>query len=125
MLRKSNFKTQWIQGVQVKSGIADVEAVRWYRLAVLKGDSGAQQHLAYAFSVGQGVEKNDAEAVKYYLLSAKQGNSVAQYNLGVICEKGYGVQKNINEAIKWYHLAAIQGNSTAQSHYERLKLQGY
>ena len=57
------------------------QAVHWYHLSAVQGDSSAQYNLGWCFQNGTGVEKNFAEAVHWYQLSADQGNSLAKERL--------------------------------------------
>ena len=65
--------------------------------------------LGYAYSLGEGVEKDKAEAIRWYRLAADRGYAKAQYNLGCAHWNGEGVEEDKAEAIKWFRRAAQQG----------------
>lgn len=77
--------------------------------------------IAYAYYIGQGVDKNYNQSVKWYRMAANHGYSHAQLNLGVMYQNGCGVLRNNHEAAQWYKKAAEQGNETAKKYLEELK----
>jgi TPR repeat protein len=81
----------------------------------IEGEVWAQNWLADAYLLGQGVAQDYAEAAKWYRLAAEQGDASAQNSLAFMYDTGKGVKKDYAEAAKWYRLAAQQGNSSAQS----------
>ena len=89
-------------------------ALREFRPLAEKGNAVAQQKLAWMYSTGNGVAKDDSMAFKYYLLAAKSGNVVAQGGLGGMYATGEGVKKDFQEAAKWFRRAAVKGDLNSQ-----------
>lgn len=89
-------------------------AVRYYRMAAEKNHEAACENLAMAYSMGDGVSKDDVEAHKWFLKAAKAGSAFSQYVTGNNYFNGIGVEENPNEAIKWFDQAARQGQPNAQ-----------
>ena len=75
-----------------------------------KGDAGAQNELAIAYSEGKGVKPNQRRAVYWFRKSAEQGEVLGVCNLGLHYAWGRGVRKNLTEALKWAFVAnALDG----------------
>jgi len=90
-------------------------AAQWYLRAVKSsGHPAAQNNLAVAFELGEGMEQNTGEALKFYRSSVARRNTSALCNLGLCYEKGTGVKANSRHAVRLYRLAAAQGNPAAQ-----------
>ena len=85
------------------------------RKAAEAGDIAAQLHLAFEYSEGGKLAKNDAEAAKWCHLAADQKNAAAECSLGFMYYTGTGVVQNFTEAAKWLRRAAEQGHTTAQA----------
>ncbi len=96
----------------------------WLPLA-LAGDADAQYGVAFSYSQGKGVAKNDVEAAKWYRLAAEHESAgavcesslpcLAQGQLALLYEHGgEGVPRDIEEALKWFRRAASQGEHTIQ-----------
>ena len=106
-------------GVMYVSGIAvvrdDVEAMRWFRLAVSGGNTSAQANLGLMLEQGRGIAMDQAQAVRWYRLSADKGNALGQYQLGRVYFEGRGVNRDPEEAVRLYRLSAAQGLSHAQA----------
>jgi TPR repeat protein len=83
-------------------------------ISALGGNSIAQNHLAYYYKNGMGINKDEKEAFKWYLKSAERGNLNAQNNLGVCYRCGIGVNKDEKKAFEWYLKSAEGGNRDAQ-----------
>jgi TPR repeat protein len=71
----------------------DVRQISPLALAELRrsaesGDRISQNNLAYLYTFGAGLPRDDQEAAKWYAASAAQGLPAAQYNLGVLYEHG-------------------------------------
>ena len=86
----------------------DVEAVRWYHLAALRGNASAQVNLGWMIREGRGISRNDVDAVKWFRRSAAQGHPAGQVQLGYMYEQGRGVPQDDAEAVKWYRKSAAQ-----------------
>lgn len=89
-------------------------AVRWLRLASAGGQSEAQFKLAYALTIGRGVQRDMAEAVRWYQAAAERDHAEAQYNLAVCLEKGLGTKPDLAAAFQWHTKAAMLGDDFAQ-----------
>lgn len=92
-----------------------VESKRLYELAAVQGDAVAQNHLAYLYQRGHGVERNYEEAKRLYEMAVEQGYSRAQNNLGYMFQHGQGVKQDSQEAKRLFELSAAQGNPDAQT----------
>ncbi len=79
-----------------------------------QGDANAQNYLGWAYSNGEGVQKDDAQAATWFRKAADQGNAGAQNNLGMVYDNGRGVPKDDAQAAAWWRKAAEQGNADAQ-----------
>jgi len=77
--------------------------------------------LAYMYSVGQGVEKDEEKAFDWVKKSAEQGNPIAQDDLGVMYGDGRGVPKDVVQSYRWIALSARQGNAQAINDLEYIK----
>jgi len=82
----------------------DVEAVKWYRKAAIRGHAEAQHKLGYAYNAGAGVSRDHAEALKWCRMAAEQGYAPAQYNLGIEYDDGISGEVNDVEAYAWLRL---------------------
>jgi TPR repeat protein len=91
------------------------EAIKYYKMAIEKGDCHAMNNLGYMYYNGKGVERNYDEAIKYYKMSIEKGNSHAMFNLGLMYQYGDGVEQNYDEAIKYYKMAIEKGDSDAMN----------
>ena len=79
----------------------------------IEGEVWAQNWLADAYLLGQGVAQDYAEAAKWYRLAAQQGNSSAQSNLGAMYANGQGVVQDYVKAHSWYQLSTLNGSTGA------------
>ena len=75
-----------------------------------------QMWLAYCYSKGNGVEKNEDEAFKWCRKAAEGGNFWSMNKLGLMYEFGEGTEKDLEEAFKWYKASAEKGDSAGQYH---------
>lgn len=82
------------------------EAFKWHQKAASKGHPNGQFNVAFAYRMGQGVEKDYNKALEYYNLAASQGLGMAMLSIGEIYEGGEGVSKNMDEAMSWYRKAS-------------------
>jgi TPR repeat protein len=129
---QGNATAQYQLGVNYRSGLAGLpfsqtQAVDWFRKAAEQGNFDAEQDLAWAYQLGQGVERDPAQAngwfekvATHYRTVADQGDSRAQYELGRAYENGYGVPKNPSQARIWYQKSAEQGYSSAKEQLAKL-----
>jgi TPR repeat protein len=100
------------------------KSIHWYRKAVERGYSAAQNNLGLMYARGEGVTKDHKEALKWFRKAAEQGHAVGQRNTGLIYEKGEGVTKDYKEAVKWYRKAAEQGYASAQNNLGFMYMNG-
>ncbi len=90
------------------------EAVQFYLRAADAGLADAESALAYCYSKGYGVSRNQEEAVAWYRKAAEQGHETSQFNLGICYMQGLGVPQDHAEAAKWYLMVADKGFTDAQ-----------
>ena len=88
-------------------------ALEWLTMAASQGFSDANCWLAWMYSQGWGVSKDEFEATRLYRSAAEGGSVSAQYSLGFRYAQGIGIAANSAEAIKWYTRASEQGNADA------------
>ncbi len=97
-------------------GRGDYEtALREWTPLARQGHADAQYFLGVAFSLGQGVLRDDAVATRWYRRAAEQGHVSAQHQLGITYHGGRGVPRDDAEAAKWYRRAAEQGHAKSQA----------
>jgi TPR repeat protein len=85
-----------------------VEAVRWYRLAAVKGFAPAQHALGLCYEEGKGVPVDYIEATSWYRKAAYQGYARAQRRLYNCYSRGLGVEKDEKIGVAWLQLADEQ-----------------
>lgn len=78
-----------------------------------QGDAVAQDHVAYLYMSGWGVEQNYNEALKWLEKAVSQGNASAQNHLGIMYHNGTGVACDLHKAGELWEMAAQQGNTNA------------
>ena len=98
-------------GILFKGGVlgveqSDAKAVRWYRKAIARGDSCAQNYIGLMCQEGRGVAQSDVKAVQCFRKAANQGDVPAQCTMGLIIANGVGVPRSDIEAVQWYSKAA-------------------
>ena len=99
------------------------EAIKWYRLAAENEQATsydwnreARKKLAYMYSKGIGVPKDNAEAEKWSSIEAQRGDPREQYLLAERFLDGDSIiAKDFKKALKWYRMAADQKNSDAMA----------
>jgi TPR repeat protein len=79
------------------------------------GIAAAQNHLAYLYTCGRGVDRDYKEAVRWYRAAAARGFAAAKYNLGAMFEHGIGVPQDYQKAVAYYRAAAEQGHVLAKA----------
>jgi TPR repeat protein len=94
------------------------EAIKYYLLAIDKGNYIAMNNLAHYYNV----ENNYKEAIKYWLLAIDKGNYIAMNNLA---HYYYNVENNYKEAIKYYLLAIDKGNYIAMNNLSKIAHKHY
>jgi TPR repeat protein len=74
----------------------------------------ATSYLAFLYTQGNGVEKDEGKALSLIRQAADSGDAIGALALGSAYEWGqYGVAKNEAEALRWYEKAAERGNVRA------------
>ncbi len=96
------------------------EAVRYFRLAVDRGNVRSLVLLGDCYLNGEGVSKDPFEAVRLFRQAADKDDGAAMDCLGFCYEYGRGVDKNREEAIRWYRKAVEAGDPDAQEHLDKL-----
>ena len=90
----------------------DMEAIKNLSNA---GGAYVQYVLAWMYSYGVGVEKDEEKAFEWYEKSAKQNYAPAQNNLALMYLEGVGVEKDEEKAFEWYEKSAKQNFAFAQN----------
>ncbi|MDI1319350.1 MAG: PEGA domain-containing protein, partial [bacterium] len=96
-----------------RTGLNPAEGLKWIRAAVEAGNKSALRTLAYAYSEGRGVSKDEAAAFGWLQKGTEAGDAGAMRSLGQAYANGKGVPKDEAAALKWEHEAADLGNSDA------------
>jgi TPR repeat protein len=78
------------------------QAAKHFKKAAIQENAKAQFNLAFMYTEGKGVAKNNKKAAYWYLKASEQGDIKATYNLGVLYAKGRGVEKDVNKAKKYF-----------------------
>lgn len=69
--------------------------------------------LAFAYGLGDLVEREPQRAAAHFRRSAELGDAEAQFNLGAMLEAGDGAAVDLKSAVAWYRRAAEQGHLSA------------
>lgn len=85
------------------------QALKYYNMAVDKGDSTCMVNLANLYLYGQCVNQDYSKAEKLFQMAAKKGNTMAYFNIGFMFETGMGKPANYDSALKWYFKTAEFG----------------
>ncbi|MFB2577958.1 tetratricopeptide repeat protein [Acinetobacter sp. c2-A9] len=85
-----------------------------------KGNAEAQHCLAWMYSNGKGVEKDDKQAVYWYTKAAEQNLPIAQNNLGLMYFEGKGVAKNLDIAKMWLKQACENAYQDSCNAYQAI-----
>ncbi len=101
------------------------KALKYFRVAVERGNTDAMVDIGYMYNTGRGVTQNYSEAIKWFRKAAEQGDAQGQTMLGNMYENGKGVAQDYAEAVKWYRKAAEQGNDKGQEHLGDMYLDGH
>ena len=115
---------QYQLGMRHEKGIATPqsysEAVRWYRLSAMQGNSDAQYKLCELSERGQGLPQDYQEALRWCGLAADQGHGGAMFILGRLYHTAHGVAQDFVRAHMWYNLAAAHGYHNGKKWRDRL-----
>ena len=83
------------------------EALKLYRKAIEKGETGPLNQLCRMYCLGLGVEVDDDEAIKWGMKAVKEGDTGVYYFLGL----AYEHKKKYMEALSWYKKGAYEMDS--------------
>lgn len=91
-------------------------AMHWLQLAAAQGNARAEDHIAFMYYVGRGVQQNLATAAYWWQAAATQGDVDGEDSLGGVYEfGGPGVAANSAVALHWFRLAAAKGSDDAEN----------
>jgi hypothetical protein len=71
------------------------EAIKYYKMAIEKGEERAMYNLGYMYENGKGVERNYEEAIKYYELALEKGSNGAETTIGILIPKLGDLDNNV------------------------------
>ena len=91
------------------------QAKYWFEKSAEQGHKYGEDHLAYIYEHGEGVEKDVEKALYWYEKSAAQQNPDAYFSIGNIYEQGDDIEQNDEKAFKYYFKAASIGASGYRS----------
>ena len=95
-------------------GEDNVQAKKWYDLAVKQNDACAIHAIGWMYDSGEGMPEDMSQAFVWYERAAKLGLSKSQFNTGVLLRDGEGVEQDLERAQGWFAIAAAQGDTEAQ-----------
>jgi TPR repeat protein len=100
----------------IGTSIDYLAAIEWWKKASRHHESNgdADTNIGLAYTMGNGVEKDEKEAAKWYLKGAHRGHAIAQYNLSICYRHGRnGIEKDERLAFEWMLRSAQQNNASA------------
>src|ERR1700754_1149288 len=107
------------------TGLQDKKAaVDWLTKAAAANNVVAQNLLAHAYMLGQGVAQDDEKAFALYSQVAATGNANAQMELGYLYSSGRGVARDRYQGLQWSVKAAEQGNAVALANIANAYMRG-
>jgi uncharacterized protein len=86
----------------------------WCSRAAAQGYAKAQDHLAFMYAKGDGVNRDDVAAFQWLQKAASQADLVAERQLGAHYAMGVGVPQDYVESALWFRKAAEQGDYRSQ-----------
>ncbi|WP_203072736.1 tetratricopeptide repeat protein [Falsiroseomonas ponticola] len=101
----NNARLRYQLGLALDTARRFTESFAAYQQAARAGHVAAGHALGWAYSSGEGVERNDAEAVRWYRWAAERGHTGSMNTLGVMFENGRGVPRDLAQAADWYRRA--------------------
>ena len=113
-----------IQGQHEKSLESYKQSFEYLSKDVKQGNIGTLANLAWFYSNGLGVDKDDAMSLELYQKASNQENAEAQSNLGSLYEEGRGVPIDYAKALEWYQKSAAQNKRQAQAHLGLIYVMG-
>ena len=82
-----------------------VEAVKYFRMAVERGNANGKVELGLCYMTGQGLQRDPNQAAMLFREASEQGFAGGMRELGVCYSDGVGVEQNGVEAVKWLRKA--------------------
>jgi len=84
------------------------QALEWYRVLAIRGNSTAQRMVGFIFATGIGdvVDKDQAKALLYHEFAAKGGDTQSQMTVAFRHHSGIGTPRNCEESVKYYKRVA-------------------
>lgn len=80
-------------------------AIKYYRLAALKGFGSSQNNLGWSYYKGEGIEKNIYEAIYWLSRAVEQGDPFSYGSLGTVMFETEQFIKDDAEIYKWLKMA--------------------
>lgn len=115
--RFGDAKCQNCIGIWYKDGIGTkqnyIAALEWYRKAAAQGFGAAYSNIAWMYTHGKGVDKDEKKAFDNYLSGAKCNHPHCQMQLGYCYFHGMGVEPDQTQAFFWYNKSAEQDYAPA------------
>ena len=81
----------------------------FYRMAAMKGHTGAQNYLGFRYYNGEGIKQNVDSALFWIRKAAEAGDVKAAGNLGFLLTKAPDVPHDYEEGFRWLSLAVDSG----------------
>ncbi len=92
------------------------EAVRWYRMAAVRGQRVGMRNLAFCLARGRGIAPDPVEALRWFREAASLGEEVAMTHLARLHERGEGgAEKDEAEAARLYRTALRRKHGPARA----------
>ncbi len=85
------------------------QALKYYNMAIEKGDSSCMVNLGRLYLSGDCVTADYTKAEKLFTMAAEKGNTFGYFNIGFMYEAGIGKAPGYNKALEWYFKTAEQG----------------
>jgi uncharacterized protein len=96
-------------------------AARLFLALAERGHVRAQSYLAFMYSTGRGVPKNEIAAAWWAQQAAEQGEPSAQYLLGLMYDKGQGVRQDYVLAYMWLNLSSAHASPRGRKFSARMR----
>ena len=114
-------ESQYLVGSAYEDSRDYTDAAVWLRKAATSGNALAQDHLAYLYYQGNGVQQDYIQTAFWLRKAADQGEPWAQSSLGTLYSEGHGVPQDNELAAFWWRKAAAQGDVDAQNALAQLE----
>ena len=102
----------------------EVEAARFYQMAVDHGSKRALTMLGNCYRRGIGVEQDKEKAVELYKKAVESSGNIdevdpwSEYIMGLCYKSGTGVEKDESKALEWFYRAARNGDGSADAMFQ-------